>query len=401
MVANTLLTPTVITREALRVLKNNLGFAKGINRQYDNKFANSGAKIGSDITIRKPVRYTVRTGAAASLQTVAEKSVVLSLDTQAGIDFSFSDADLTLTIDEFSKRYIVPAIAAICNKVDSDIAALYYAIYSSVGTPGTTMASIDDAVDANVKLLEAGCPADQRSCMVVNPTAQGGVVKGSKGLFQSSEQIKNQYEKGVMGIAAGFKWKMDQNVKMHTVGAYGGTPLVDGASQVGSSLVTDGWTSGASTLNKGDIFTIAGVYAINPQTRESTGSLQQFVVGADITSTLTAKTISISPEIIVSGAYQSVSGSPADNAAITVLGTASASYPQNMAIHEDSIVLGCADMELPKGVDMAARVSDPDSGLSIRLVRQYDAASDTRITRLDILYGLKVVYPELACRVWN
>jgi hypothetical protein len=400
--ANSLLTPTVITREALRVLKNHLGFAKGVNRQYDDRFAQSGAKIGDSVTIRKPVRYTVRSGAAASVQDVTEQSVALTLENQIGVDFAFSDKDLTLTIDAFSERYIKPAVAAMVNKVDSDIAGLYKHIYHSVGTPGTTMTDLSDALGGFQKMKEAGCPVDDMSKIFINPSAEASIINGLSGKFHSSDQIKDQYEKGMMGKAAGLTWIMDQNIKQHAVGAHGGTPLINGASQSGSSLVTDGWSLSTAVLKEGDVFTIAGVYAINPQNRESTGALQQFVVGADVSSDGSGNaTISISPAITTSGAYQTVSAAPADGAAITVLGTASSAYPQNLILHRDAVVLGCADLELPGGVDMAERVSDSESGLSIRFVRDYDVNNDKRISRLDMLYGIKMVYPELACRVWN
>ena len=199
-----------------------------------------------------------------------------------------------------------------------------------------------------------------------------------------------------MGMAGGFKWSMDQNVNAHTIGAHGGTPLVNGASQSGASLVTDGW--GATSLNKGDIFTIAGVFGVNPQSRQSTGELQQFVVTAD-NADAGDKTIAISPAIVTSGAMQTVTAAPADNAVITVLGVASTSAIQSMAFHRDAFVMGCADLQLPQGVDKAARVSDKQLGLSVRMVRDYDINNDKFPCRLDVLYGWKTVYPELACRI--
>lgn len=398
--ANSILTPTILSKESLMSLKNNLGMAKGVSKEYDDRFAKDGAKIGDTISIRQANRFTVNSGQTLSLGDVEESSVALTLDQQKHVDFQFSSKDMTLSIDEFNKRYIHPATLALANEVDYSLTSLYTDVASAVGTPGTSMANLVDALAAGRKLKEAGAPFGDLS-MVIDPEGESTVVNGLSGVFQSSSQIASQYEKGEMGIAGGFKWKMDQNIRKHVVGSHAGTPLVNGASQTGSTLVTDGWTSGSSDLTKGDVFTIADVYAINPQSKESTGQLQDFVVTAAISDTSGAKSIAIYPAITTSGAKQTVSAGPADNAAITVKGTAGASYPQQLAFHKNAFALGCADLKLPKGVDMAVRASDSDSGLAVRLVRAYDINNDRFPCRLDILYGVKAVYPELACRIYN
>lgn len=397
--ANTNLTISMITREALRILENNLTFAKGVNREYDEQFARQGAKIGDTLNIRKPARYIGRSGTALSVEDHTETQVALQLDTQFGVDVNFTSKELALDIDDFSDRILKPALATVANKIDYDGLSLYQDVYNSVGTVGTTPSSLKTYLEAGAALDKSSAPRDKMRSVVIDPDAQVEAVDALKGLFQSSEQIKDQYESGNMGLAAGFKWSMDQNVRSHSVGAYAGTPLVDGASQTGSSLVTDGWTSGASTLNKGDVFTIAGVNSVNPQSREDTGVLQKFVVTAQVSDSSGAKTISISPSITTSGAFKTVTASPADNAAITVIGSASASSRENLAFHRDAFVMGCADLQLPQGVDMAARVSDKQLGMSVRMVRAYDINNDKFPCRLDILYGWKTVYPELACRV--
>lgn len=399
--ANTLLTIDMITKESLRILKNELGFSKGVNRQYDGEFSKKGAKIGDALRIRKPPRYTVTDGASLSAQNVVDEQSTLTLDSQKHVAFNFSSKEMTLDIDMFSERYLQPAVVSLANKIDYDGLSLFDEVYNTTGTPGTTPNAFSYLTDAGTKLSNFAAPVDANRHICFNPAASGAMADGLKGLFQSQEQIKQQYEKGLMGLAGGFKIKMDQNVRQHTVGAYAGTPLVDGASQSGSTLNTDGWTSGSSTLKKGDVFTIADVYAVNPQSRESTGQLQQFVVTADVSDTTGDKAISISPAITASGAQQTVDSLPADNAAITVVGTASTAYPQNLAFHKDAFVLGMADLEVPKGVDMAARAADPDAGLSVRIIRDYDINNDNFVTRLDVLYGWKAVYPQLANRIWG
>lgn len=397
--ANTNLTISMITREALRILENNLTFTKGVRREYDSKFAIEGAKIGDTLNVRKPARYEGRTGAALSVEDHTETSVPLQLDTQFGVDVNFTSKELALDIDDFSDRILKPALATVANKIDRDGLALYKDVYNSVGTPGTTPTALKTYLQAGAKMDFEAVPRDGMRSVCIAPNEQVEIVDALKGLFQSSEQIKSQYEKGNMGMAGGFKWSMDQNINTHTVGTYAGTPLVNGASQTGASLVTDGWSSGASTLNAGDIFTIAGVFAVNPQSRQSTGQLRQFVVTSTISDTSGAKTIAISPSIVTSGAFQTVNASPADNAAITVLGAADTLSPANLAFHRDAFTFACADLPLPQGVDMAARVSDNQLGMSVRMVRAYDINNDKFPCRLDILYGWKTLYPELACRV--
>lgn len=395
--ANTLLTSSVIAKESLMQFKNALGFTRTANRQYDSEFGKA-RKIGDSISVRKPQRFTVSDGAAVSKQAVVNENVQLTLDQRKHVAFEFSTAELSLDIERFSENYLTPAAVALANKVDQTGLLKAQEVANAVGTPGTALSSIDTAIDAGVVLDNYGTPVGNRH-VILNPKSQGGIIKGSKSLFQAGDEIAKQYKKGVMGHAAGFEFQMGQNVAQHTIGAYGGTPLVNGGSQTGTTLVTDGWTSGASTLEKGDVFTIAGVYGVNPLTFESTGELQQFVVTADITSTLTAKSIQIYPAITTSGNKQTVTASPADNAAITVLGAASTVTPMNLAYHKDAFVLGCADLIMPRNVDMSSYARDPESGLSIRFVRYYDGDADQLVSRLDILFGWLTAHPEWACRI--
>jgi hypothetical protein len=399
--ANTNLTIDMITREALRILENNLTFTKGVNRNYDSKFAVEGAKIGDTLRIRKPARYTVRTGATLSAQDHTETYESLQLDTQAGVDLSFTSKELTLSIDDFGERVLAPAMATIANKIDFDGLALYKAVYNSVGTPATPPTALSTFLNGVVKMADDACPMDDKIYSVVGAQVQANLVDALKGLFHETTEVAKQYKEGKMGRVGGMNWSMDQNVNTHTVGPLGGTPLVNGASQTGASLVTDGWTAAAaSRLKKGDVFTIANVFHVNPQTRQSTGVLQQFTVTADVSSDGSGNaTIPISPSITVSGAFQTVNASPADNAALTIVGAANAVSPQHMIYHRDAFVLGSADLEVPNGVHFAGRMSSEKVGLSVRIVRAYDINNDAFPCRLDVLYGWKAVYPMLACRV--
>lgn len=401
--ANSLLTPSVIVKEMLMEFKNQLGFTKGVNRQYDDQFANKGAKVGASINIRKPVIFTATDGATLSNQDVVEESVALTLDTQKHVAFNFTSKDLTLTVDEFKTRYLKSAAAALANQVDVDgLAMAGKQTYQAVGTAGTTPSALLTYLQAQQKLNEMGAPDDGDRSIIINPAAQTTIVDSLKSLFQSSEQISKQYEKGMMGIAAGAKWKMAQNIYVHTSGQRGGTPLMNGATLSGAStIVTDGWTAAAANRVKaGDVFTIAGVYMVNPLTKAVSSTLQQFVATADAASDGSGNaTIAISPSIVTSGSTQNVSALPADNAALTFLSALSTANTSNLLYHKDAYVLGCADLEIPGGVDMSARATDPESGLSLRMVRQYDINNDKFVTRMDILYGWKAVRPEFACKI--
>ncbi len=407
--ANSILTISMITREALRVLENNLTFTKGVNRQYDDQFAVKGAKIGSTLNIRKPARYVGRSGPTLSVESQTETYVPLTLDTQRGVDVQFTSADLLLSMDDFSERYLKPAMASISNHIDADGLALQKYIYNSVGTPGVTPATLSTYLDSQALMDEGAAPRDGLRSVVIGTRANATIVNALTTLFNPTSVISEQYERGNMGMAIGSKWSMDQNVGVQTIGAYGtSNPLVDGASQTGASVLTKSWASSAAAVMAiGDIFTMAGVYAVNPQSRASTGQLQQFVVTATPVNDGSGNArIYISPSITTSGQFQTVTASPADAAVIKVYGAlpATTSYqnvatPSNLAYHRDAFVLGSADLELPRGVDMAARVSDPHTGLSVRMVRAYDVVNDLFVCRTDVLYGWAVLYPQLACRI--
>ena len=404
--ANTLLTISMITREALRILENNLTFTKYVRRDFDDSFGRAGAKIGTVLNIRKPPRYVGRVGQGLQIEDATETSVPLTLNTQRGVDIAFTSQDLALSIDDFSDRFVKPAIANVANFIDFDGMGQYGNVYNEIGTPGTVPAALLTYLQAGQRLDEEAAPRDNARALVISPAMQATIVDTLKGLFQSSQDIAEQYEKGTMGQVIGFKWSMDQNTRTQQVGAYGtSAPTVTVAGQTGNSILTTGWTATTQVLNQYDVITFAGVFAVNPQNKQSTGSLRQFVVTANVTSTGGGTaTIPISGPgglgIVTAGAFQTVTNSPAAGAVITVSGASGVGpSPRGLAFHKDAFALGCADLPLPGGVDMASRVSDKQLGMSIRLVRAYDINTDRFPCRLDILYGWTTLYPELAVRV--
>lgn len=406
--SNNFLTISMITYEALVVLRNNIVAAAHVNRQYDGSFGQAGAKIGATLNIRKPVNYVVSNGPNLTVQDITESSVPLVVNQQKLVGMNYTTADLKLNMDAFRDRYIYPAIVQLANQVDFDVAAQYINFNQSVGTPGTVPNALLTYLNAGVKLQNSAVPMDATWCLFVTPLMQATIVDALKSLFQSSEQIKQQYEKGKMGIAAGFNWYMDQNMNTHTVGTIASsTPIVTTAGQTGATVNSSGWNSGATTLNQGDVIQFTGVYSVNPKNFQSTGVLMDFVITTTISDTTGSIALPIYPEIITSGPYQNVSSSPAASAPILVNNVATGSFstisgvasPQGMAWHPDAITLAFVDLPMPRGVHEAARAADPDLGISMRIVSQYNINTDQLPTRVDILYGVKTIRSEFGVRI--
>ena len=403
--ANSLLTIDMITRKALEIFENNLVLTRNVNRQYDNSFAVEGAKIGSTLRIRLPDRALVTDGAALQVQDDNEQFTTLTVSSQKHIGVNFTSAELTMQLDDFAERVLKPRISQLASSVDNDVANAYKGIYGSVGTPGTTPSTSLVLLQAQQKLNEFAVPMDPRYA-TVNPAANAGLVEGMKGLFNPTDTISRQFKAGLMGTGVlGYnEIAMSQSIVNHTTGSRStsDTILVNGAisTQGATTIALDGGT-GSATIKQGDVFTIAGVYSVNPQTRQSTGSLQQFVATADATASGGAwSSVSISPAIYTpTNALATVDSFPADNAAITFLGSASTVYPQNLIYQKDAIAFATADLLLPQGVDMASR--QVHNGISLRIVRQYDINNDRMPCRIDVLYGYSVIRAPAAVRLWG
>ena len=402
--ANSILTIDMITRKALEILENNLVLTRNVNRQYDDSFAVSGAKIGSTLRIRLPDRALVTDGAALQVQDDAEQSTTLTVASQKHIGVNFTTAELTLQLDDFAERVLKPRISQLASSIDADVANAYKAIFNTVGTPGVSPATALVLLQAQQKLNESAAGMAPRYA-TVNPAANAGLVNGLSGFFNPTDTISKQFKNGMMGTGVlGFdEINMSQSIKVHTTGSRAGTILVNGAvsTQGQSTISIDGLTGATDTVTVGDVFTIANVFAVNPQTRESTGSLQQFVVTAAQTGASNAlANMAISPPIYTStSALATVDSFPADNAAVTFVGTASTAYPQNMIYHKDAITFATADLVLPTGVDMAARAVH--NGISLRIIRDYDINNDRMPCRIDVLYGFSTIRPQMACRLWG
>ena len=399
--ANSILTPTAVTRAALNILHQKLSFIGNINRQYDDSFAVQGAKIGSTLRIRLPDRALVTDGAALQVQDDNEQYTTLSVASQKHVGINFTSAELTMQLDDFAERVLKPRISQLASSIDADVATAYKSIYNSVGTPGTTPGTSLVLLQAQQKLNEFATPMSPRYA-TVNPAANAGLVEGMKGLFNPTDTVSRQFKNGMMGTGVlGFdEINMSQSIGMHTTGAWGTTITSTGTlSTQGQATLPISFTGSSKTWKQGDVFTIAGVYAVNPQTRQSTGSLQQFVVTADLTASSTG-TLSISPAIYTADhALATVDSFPQATAVVTMLGSASTQYAQNLSYHKDAITLATADLLLPQGVDMASRQTH--NGISMRIVRQYDINNDRMPCRVDVLYGYAAIRPSMAARIWG
>lgn len=420
--ANSLEVATLITNETLRIAHNSSAFLGRMNTDYEKEWKGKYAP-GATVYARRPVQFRIRSGAAASIQDITESKVAVTVNPEIGIDFAVSDFDLTTavrndgSIDKaFRARYLKPAGLRLAAEIDYNLGVLVKnAVGNFVGTPGTGPSTLAHLAEAQILMDNEACPRDGMRYAALSPTANAAIVPSLATLYNPTAPVSAQYKTGIMSPALGMEIAMSQNVPTHTVGPLGGTPLVNGANQgtytatatenpyaATTSLVTDGWTaSAANRLKKGDVITIDGVFAVNPENKQSTGALRCFVVTADVDSDGSGNaTLVIAPAIIAAGAFQNVSGRPADNAAITVkTGTASTAYQQHIIWHRDAITFVSPEMELPGGMEMASQASMADEGgISLRFVRGFDIMNNRRISRFDLLYGAAITKPEWVTR---
>ena len=402
--AQSLLTIDMITNKALEILENNLVITRNVNRQYDDSFAVEGAKIGDTLRIRLPDRALVTDGAALQVQEVNQQFTTLTIASQKHFGVNFTSAELALSMDDFADRVLKPRVSQLASSIDADVANAYKDIFQSVGTPGTVPATSLVLLQAQQKLNEAAAVMSPRYA-TVNPAANAGLVEGMKGLFNPTSTISRQFKNGMMGegILGYEEINMSQSIKVHTTGSASrsDTPIVKTTLTNGATKLTLDNCTDSHTLVPGDVFTIAGVFAVNPQTRESTGSLQQFVVQNTVTSASTEfLDVEFTPAVYApTQALATVSKLPAANDVVTYLGAASTGYPQNLVYHKDAITFATADLLLPQGVDMASR--KVHNGISMRIVRQYDINNDRMPCRIDVLYGYSVIRPQMGCRIWG
>ena len=397
MASNTILTPTAVTRKALQILHQKLNFIGTINRQYDDSFATAGAKIGDSLKIRQPNQYTVRSGASLSVQNTVEQSTTLQVATQKGVDIEFSSKELTMDIDDFADRILEPAMAVLAANIEADALSMYKDIYNIVDNDGNAITFLNMMQGRKV-LNDNLAPMDNNRTALLSTDHTAKLVDSLKGLFQDSNAIKQQYKEGMMGRTGGFDFYENTLLANHTTG----TALKTTTYTVNGAVTTNGSAAvtvqtGSTTFKAGDIFTVAGCFRVHPETKVSTGVLQQFVVTADYAGG--AGSVSFAPALYTSGALQNVvAAGMANSSAIVKVGAGNAEQlTPSMVYHRDAFTFATADLVLPKGVDFAAR--EVYDGISMRTVRQYVISTDQFPCRIDVLYGYKTLRAQLAARI--
>lgn len=393
---NSILTPTAVTREALRILHQKLNFVGRIKRDYDDSFAKTGAKIGDSLKIRLPNEYTVRTGATLSAQDTSEISTTLQVATQKGVDLNFTSVDLTLSLDDFSKRILDPAMSVLAANIEADALNMMLDVYNNVNNIGSAL-TFKRLMESRKVLNDNLAPMDNDRTVLLNTNDNVDLVDALKGLFQDSTAIKEQYREGSMGRTGGYDFYENTLIGNQLTG----TALAATTYTVNGAVTTNGSTAvtvatGSTTFKKGDIITFVGCNRVHPETKADTGVLQQFVVTADYAGG--AGSLQFSPAIYTSGGRQNVvAAGIANGVAIAKVGGASAIYKPSLAFHKDAFAFATADLVMPNGVDFASR--QVQDGISMRIVRAYDINNDKFPCRLDVLYGYKTIRPQLACRI--
>lgn len=406
MSVNTLVTPQMITQTPLIILKNNTRFVPNVSREFESDFGNKRMKIGATEQLRRPARFIGRDGQAWTPEGLTDTFVPLTINFQHGVDFQFSSAERALSIEEMTERYLKPAAVSIANKVDFNFARyMTLSLANLVGTPGTAATgTAAQAVYANAQVLldQMAFPSDDR-CVIYNSRMSANLATTNLTLFNPTDAISKQFRTGLQGEFVGFDFYKDENANIYTYGTYTGTPVVSGGGQSGSTLNVSGFTAGDFAGLQGDVFTIGGVFAVNPQNRQSTGSLQQFVLTENINDTAGAAALSIYPPIIPSGQFQNVTNTPLINSSIVFLGAASAASavvsPTGIALQKNAFTAAFVPLELPTAVEESNMEKDPDTGIYMRYIQQYDGVRDMMIGRFDVLYGLTGSYLEGAVRI--
>lgn len=400
--ANTLITPTAVTREALRILHQKLRFLGTVNSSYDDSFAKAGAKIGDTLKIRMPNAYTVREGRAMQAQDTVEQTQDMTIAHMRGVDMTFTTQELTLSMDDFSKRILRPAITQLAAHIENHAMSMYKDVYQEVSDIGATI-TFRDVLKARQRLVSSLAPIDENMTVQLHPTDNLELVDALKGLYNDQGEVARQYREGKITTASGFTFYENTFAPTHVTGTEAGADTganVNGANQTGSSVLVNGTVTG--TFKKGDIVSFEGTYEVHPESKAVSSKLKQFVVTSDVAANYSS--IPISPAIVTTGGRQNVSASPTTTGIVykqesddTTAIAGSADHTISLAYHKDAFAFVSADLEIPPNVTFSSR--EQFEGVSIRVIRNYDINSDLLPCRLDVLYGFKTIRPELACRL--
>lgn len=415
---NAVLTPKVFARMVLFNLRSRQSVCRNMSTDVSAEFAKRGNKIGSTVQVRRPYRFEAKSGLVYQPQPIVDQAMTVTLTRVAQVSYDWDSVEKTLDIRDVDRLYAVPAAIALSSKINAE-AATYIAqnTANSVGTPGTVPTTAASYLAAADLIIAQGLPQGEELSLIINRRMSSAWVEANKSLFNPQTTIGKQWQNGEFQPSLGYRLFMDQSLNQHTVGTFAGTPLVNGSNQTGNNgnngtqtIITDGWSSGASTLNKGDKFTlgsassatVGGVESVDPNTRQSTGYQQQFTVLETVSDTTGAMTISIYPAITPSGQYQNVNQAPVDNAIITVVGTTGAvAKQQGLVLHPDSFAFVSVPLDAPSPGEgaLVANERDPETGVSLRIIKAFDYVNSVHINRIDVLYDFAPLYRELACVV--
>lgn len=393
-----------ITPVAMDVLENMLVFTKHVNRGYDDRFRQSGGRIGDTANIRIPGYYTVRRGAVASPQGYNDTFAAVTL-TQTGCDVQFTSKELLLNVDDFKRNVLEPAMAPVANAIDADGTALFTQLPNAVGTPGTAPTDLSAFLNGGALLADGAVPLDDNRSAMLNQWSQASMINGMKTLYNPIKDISRQYQEGNMGeLAAGFKFSMTQNCPTFTTGTAGTSTPVYSSGAGTATVTTTGWASGGTSLKKGDIVSFAGCYAVNPISKLSTGQLKQFVLTADVSDSSGTVALPLSPTMVTTGPLQNVTALPTGSAACYFWGKQDNTYsnktsPTNCVFHRDAFVLASADLPKVGPAELCSRIRHKKLNISMRMVKYYDGRNDQELYRIDVLYGWALLRPNFAVRV--
>lgn len=401
--ASTLLTVDEITAEALRILHNNLKFIGSIDKQHDKKTTYGGQKRGASIRIRKPIQPVIRSGWTLNAQDVVEEYETLTVGTVRGVDLNFTDAEMSQSITDFSRQFIQPSVKRLASEIESVVLdGAVKDVYNLVGTAGTTPAAALAYLQAGARLSHMLAPVEDR-CVLISPDATAATVNGLSSLFHAASKIEEQYKQGAMGRnVLGFSnWFESNLVPTITCGTRAGSILIDGtvATEGTQTIHIDTFDGATNTVAEGDVFTVADVYAVNPETKATLPFLQQFVVQSAVTASGSEVDVTVLPKLYTSasGGLQTVSAMPVDGKAVTFVGTASTAYPQNLAYHPEFCTFATANLEMPSDVNFKSQMSV--DGVNIRILRQYDINNAMYPCRMDVYFGYLVQRAQMACRI--
>lgn len=396
--ANTILTHQMIAREAAKMLVEEDTVVKNVNTGRKGEFTETvnGYKKGDTVQIGIPPVPVTFDGpvfaGGGNAPDLVEKKVNLTLDTQKHVPLTFTAKEKLLSLSDFKERFLAPAMQSLRSVMNADLLVrMARSTPNVVGTPGTVPNTRRTYGQARASLERFLAPDGNRS-VLFSSDANLELSEANSTLFNAQRDISDIYRMGAVGDFSGFTFFENQSMPVLTLGAGSGY-VVNGANQTGTGLVVG---TGTGALTRGTVFTLAGVFAVHPITGQSTGKLRQFLVAADYAGG--AGTVSIYPEIAptTSILIGTVTASPANGAALTLVGAPSTGYRQNLAFHKDAFAVAYAPLPVLAGLEGYTATA---KNVSVRVMQFADGKNDIESTRIDVLYGMATVRPDHSVRV--